>query len=244
MPMLGRIRDAWKSRRHGREETQTLQGFLELEANCRAGFHGDQYLLDLADLFLQESSAFVETGTYAGTTALYVNERYGVPVYSCEADEFTFEFASRRCLRRSGVHMFRQLSPQFLYDLIAQHPELTEQKVVYWLDAHGGGFRWPLRDEVRFLTESLRAGFIMIDDFQIPGQPQFGYDQYKKQVCNLEYIRSSLASKEYHFITPTYQERTAPVHGLRGVGTLAFGVPDFCLPTHLAENFTEETLFV
>lgn len=115
----------------------------------------------------------------------------------------------------------------------------TGPQIAFWLDAHGAGYQWPLREEVRFVTETMpSSSAMMIDDFQIPGQPQFGYDKYRGQVCNLEFIRNSLAPRKYFLILPTYQERTSPLHGLRGVAT-------FCLRrAGLSTSRVAEALFL
>jgi hypothetical protein len=95
---------------------------------------------------------------------------------------------------------------------------------MYWLDAHDYGFRWPLYDELRFITSEFSTAIILIDDAQIPGQPQFKYSSYEDQVCNTDYIVAALTpGKTYKICYPIYTERTSPHHPLTGVITVSFG---------------------
>ena len=217
-----------------------LQAILEAEAKHDEGFHGDRYVLDLVDFFLAQSAAFVETGALAGTTAAYVGRHSRIPVYSCEPDPQAYAFASARCRSLPNVKISSEPSPQFLISLFQGHADLAKKRVTFWLDAHGYGFTWPLIEEVRFITHTLESAFVMIDDFKVPGRPEFGYDRYRRQVCELEHVRPGLATRRYCLILPKYTEKTAPVHGLRGVGALVFGVDGFALPEQLSKSFSVE----
>jgi hypothetical protein len=220
--------------------TEVLRKELELTE----GFHADKYVLALANYFLADAEIFVETGTLAGSTAFYVGSTHPrIEVYSCEPDRQSFMFATSRCRSLSNVHIQQRSSPDFLYELYARKQALVGKRAVFWLDAHGYGFRWPLRDEIRFITSTLESAVIMIDDFKVPGRPEFGYDEYDGQECSFSFIASALHRRnDYVLLTPSYADRTSPIHGLRGVGTLVFGRSDLALPAGLATHFVMESV--
>jgi hypothetical protein len=124
------------------------------------------------------------------------------------------------------------------------HPELCAQTNLYWLDAHGFGFNdWPLRQEVQFITKNVSNALILIDDFRVPGRPEFGFDAYNGQACALEYISDFLEpGRKYYVIYPTYRDKTSKVHGLRGVGLILYDVPGFYWPDEFLDSFQAYTL--
>lgn len=218
---------------------------FESELNRMSGFHGDHYLMGLMEYFLQNSQAFVETGTYYADTAKYVAYSFPqTPIYSCEPNDERFQAATKRCSEIPTIHIDNCFSPEFLYKLFKKQPNLASERATYFLDAHGFGFtNWPLKDEVKFLTETIKSGYLVIDDFQVPGRPEFGYDVYEGLHCNLEYIKSSIdPSRSYSLVYPKYDYFTSNHHPLRGVGTLVVGIENFALPDHLNKYFSIEEL--
>jgi lysophospholipase L1-like esterase len=204
------------------------------------GFHGDEYLMRLVAHLAPQCHAFIETGSNVGSTAAYVARSCPhLAIYSCEADDTSFAIATERLAPHPQAKVFHQPSPQFLHDLFASHPDLSRHNNLYWLDAHGYGFRWPLKDEVAFLTRTLDRGMILIDDFRVPGRPEFRFDQSEDQVCAIESIAPDLDPRhDYHLVYPAYTQRTSEHHPLTGVGLIVFGDADFSLPPDLQPLFT------
>ena len=229
----GRIRDHIAQLRVVRQEL----GF-------EAGFHGDRYILSIADFFLTRASFFVETGTLAGTTAHYVGKRYpATSVYSCEPDPVACRLAQQRCEGFANIKIVNERSPDFLHDLFDRVPDLATEPAVFWLDAHGYGFRWPLLQEIELITSRRSAGVIMIDDFKIPGRPEFGFDAYDGQECSLEFVLPALNPEhDYTLILPAYAERTSAHHGLRGVGIIVYGLGSLDLPESIGANFSRSAI--
>ena len=64
---------------------------------------------------------------------------------------------------------------------------IFRQNVLFWLDAHGYGFKWPLKDEVRFIAEKFKHAYILIDDFKVPGLGCFGFDEYGTDALAMMY---------------------------------------------------------
>lgn len=189
------------------------------------GFHGDRYLLALIDELAEHTSSFVETGTNVGSTARYVGARWPrLPVHSCEPDGDAFRAAREATRALPNVVLYNLDAQRFLEQLYGSEPRLSEQPVLFWLDAHGYGFEWPLRFEVSFITGRQTSGALLIDDFEVPGQPQFKFAAYDGQVCNWEYIRASLApGRTYRLLYPQYRDRTSPHHPLTGYVAILFG---------------------
>ena len=100
-----------------------------------------------------------------------------------------------------------------------EHNDIFDRKIFIWLDAHGGAYKWPLREEVSFFTRKIKTGYILIDDFKVPDLSCFGYDSYNGQVCSFDYIKEDInPDLQYHLEYPTYTERTSTFHPLRGWG--------------------------
>jgi hypothetical protein len=101
-----------------------------------------------------------------------------------------------------------------------------EEKALFWLDAHGHGFDWPLRQEVEFVSSNIKHGYVLIDDFKVPGVEAFGYSAYDGQVCSRDYIKEAMdRSWPHRLYYPDYTEHTSAHHPLRGWGLFAVG-PD------------------
>ena len=191
------------------------------------GFHGDQYLLAIVDHLAASADVFVETGTNTGITLSYFARRFPhITCLSCEIDtDRAVPLARERTRDLDNVRIFAEPSQSFLQRLTREHSELFARRGLFWLDAHGIGFEWPLRDEVRFIFERVTGGSILIDDFLVPGyETVFQHDRYDGQACSFEYIRSAIpADAAYRLYYPDYTERTSTHHPLCGWGLMQFG---------------------
>lgn len=180
------------------------------------GFHGDRYLLEVVDAYLSRASHFVETGTNVGSTLRYVASRYPqVQCRSCEPDLGAFNAAqdNLRGFPRAVIDNTDSISfMQGIADWLPEHGT----GLVCWLDAHGHGFRWPLREEVEFFSGRYPEAAIFIDDFKVPARPDFGFDQYDGQECSFEYICDSIVGDNREIAYPNYREHTSTHHPLRG----------------------------
>jgi len=207
----------------------------DLSAFLPEGFHGDHYLMDLVQAIAGQAEIFIETGTNVGSTLAYVARSYPHLIcYSCEPDLNAFLEAKRNVGDRENVYLFNETSQIFLQRLTEHSPEIFQKSCMFWLDAHGYGFEWPLREEIAFITDRFSTAFILIDDFKVPGNPQFSYDRYRRQECTFEYIKSALnPSQLYHVIYPDYKEHTSAFHPLIGWVLIYFGSVHSELPTGL-----------
>lgn len=215
-----------------RSTTKRSLQFLDI------GFHGDRYLLALAGALAGRCKVFIETGANVGSTLVYVAKNFPeIRCLSCEPDSTAFAEAIRNAGTCRNVSLFN-FSSQLFIDHIAKHEKgVFSEECLFWLDAHGYGFEWPLKAELEFITSNFRSGYILIDDFMVPGREEFGYDRYGDQVCSFDYVKHALnPSKAYQLYYPAYSDRTSSHHPLRGWGLLVFGHDNFSVPEQLVDK--------
>jgi hypothetical protein len=199
--------------------SRQLSQFLDI------GFHGDKYLIELVFAAAQRCSQFVETGANVGSSLCYLAGNFPrLQCYSCEPDAEAFQFARQKAGALANVRLYHEASPQFFHTVAGQQPGFCGRDTVFWLDSHGYGFRWPLREEIEFITGHFDSAHIFIDDFKVPGQPQFLFDEYDGQICGLELIADRLAKNlDYRFTFPCYQDKTSTHHPLKGWVLITYG---------------------
>jgi len=118
--------------------------------------------------------AIVETGTYHGSTTLFLAVNSGgAAVYTFEINTRSFELAKRRLRAIPNIHMDNTDSRKALSTIDLPSNGCT----FFYLDAH-----WmedlPLTEETELIARKLQDFVIMIDDFQVPNDPGYGYDDY------------------------------------------------------------------
>ena len=97
----------------------------------------------------------------------------------------------------------------------------------------------PLPDEVKLIS-SLSKAIILIDDFELPSQPQFGYNVYTGKVIGVEMIESSLSEENnYEFLMPVYTLKDMPKNIYRG-HVFRFQNSGDCLETIMSILFVKE----
>jgi FkbM family methyltransferase len=230
--LFSRLKSLFKKKSLSQSTTRRQSPFLDV------GFHGDRYLLQLVDYLAGECSIFIETGSNVGSTlAYFATHNPAIQCFSCEPSESAYDKAMQNAGKYDNVSIFNGLSQDFIKYLETNKTALFSESCLFWLDAHGYGFDWPLREEIEFITKQFDTGFILIDDFMVPGREQFGYDTYKDQTCSYEFIKDSINPKKaYQLYYPTYKDRTSRHHPLRGWGLLVMGHEDFQIPTSLADK--------
>src|SRR3954453_14296301 len=129
---------------------------------------------DLFDRF--RFAMVVETGTHFGTTAGYLAREYDVPVHTCELTPRYFQ-AARPLLRElQDVHVYHRDSRALLRELAAGG-QASSLPTFFYLDAH-----WhedlPLVEELDLIARHWTEWVAVIDDFQVPHDPGYGFDDY------------------------------------------------------------------
>lgn len=131
--------------------------------------------------------AIVETGTFRGDSTEFMARSSGLPLYTTESHSRYYAFAKNRLRETEGVFVAREDSRSFLGRL-AMDPFFPKDRIFFYLDAH-----WeedlPLRDEVFIIAHNWSEFAIMIDDFQVPDDPGYTFDDYDNgNVLCLDYL--------------------------------------------------------
>src|SRR5437870_1448472 len=126
---------------------------------------------------LLRPAAIVETGTYRGVTTEFMAQT-GLPLFSIEADPRNYGFACARLWRKKNVKIYLGDSRPGLRQLIkGPLRAICGGGLFFYLDAH-----WdddlPLSEEVDIIYGRCPLAVVMIDDFQVPNEPGYGYDDY------------------------------------------------------------------
>ena len=121
--------------------------------------------------------AIVETGTFLGTTTELMSQT-GLPVFSIESHPRSYGFARARFLRRRNVKLLHGDSRTGLRRLFdgALHP-FSDLTVFFYLDAHWND-DLPLAEEIDIVFNRCPLAVVMIDDFEVPSDPGYGFDDY------------------------------------------------------------------
>lgn len=173
------------------------------------GFRGDQVLIKMVDEIIHQADirSFVETGSFYGVTTRHMAESYPhIACYSCEPDSFRYKQAWLATAELSNCLVTNQESPALLDRLLEE--DQIHQPTLFWLDAHGYGFNWPLRSELELIVQHWDVPYILIDDFEVPGCAEFGYDVYESQSCSYAYIGDIVALRAgVRIWYPTYDPK-------------------------------------
>jgi len=185
-------RDPWGGPFNGQRMRQGL--FLSLVYACRP-------------------VAIIETGTYLGDTTEFMANASKLPVYSVEADARTFGYAKMRLRKHCNVKLSLGDSCEFLKNFIASNgARYADLPVLFYLDAHWGKCL-PLSDELTAILVSFSRAVVMIDDFQVPNDDGYVYDDYGVSgVLNRDYIGPQISKfklAEFYPTTPSADETGA-----------------------------------
>jgi hypothetical protein len=200
------------------------------------GFHKDRIyralMLDLLNAF--EFSSFVETGTFRGHSTELVASRFTkLPVFTTEVVESSYTRSKEFLGRYPNITCILGSSNEVVKKLLDE--KTIGPRPLFYLDAHWQSY-WPLRDELKHIGDSSLPATIVIDDFEVPGQPQFGFDidgggeVTEGLKCNLDYIRPAISpGRTYCAAFPRYSMTDAFASGsgpLRGHIVLFQDMPE------------------
>lgn len=208
------------------------------------GFHGDQFLIDIINFIIgnKNISNFIETGSNVGSTLAYLAKKYPhINCLSCEPDENAFQEAKKNTKTLDNVTIYKKLSQEFIYEIKKNHPSIFNQKNLFWLDAHGYGFVWPLKEEIEFILNNFSNAYIFIDDFKVPHLEAFKYDSYDKQICSFDYIKDAVPDIPYKLYYPNYTQKTSNHHPLKGWGLFVIGEEDTFKYYHKSQHIIAST---
>lgn len=122
-------------------------------------------------------TSIIETGTWIGNTTGYMKKQSDLPLYTCELDKRYFALAKMRLNNFSNIFFTNDDSRNFLNTLDIDTQNGT---CFFYLDAH-----WyddlPLKEELEIISKRFSGFVIMIDDFKVPGDPGYGYDNFGRE---------------------------------------------------------------
>jgi predicted O-methyltransferase YrrM len=146
--------------------------------NCWGGpFNGQKGRQALIDdlLHILNPAAVVETGTFRGITAEWLAENYSGPVLTCEKEKLYYLQAKARLGHLPNISLCLQDSRRFLREIVPTFPDRAS--LMFYLDAH-----WeldlPLKEELQIIFASHLDAVVLIDDFKVPGDSGYGWDNY------------------------------------------------------------------
>ena len=171
------------------------RGFLDYYRSPRkreswgGAFNGQEFrrkiFLELVEKF--DFAAIFETGTFRGTTTEFMAAHSRATVYTVEAHPRNYGFCRARFRHNDRVRLSLGDSRSFLREQLGRGG-FRAAPVFCYLDAH-----WyedlPLLDECRIILESATPAVIMIDDFEVRGDPGYTFDDYGPgKRLSLEYL--------------------------------------------------------
>ncbi len=157
------------------------------------GLNGNFIRASLVVRLLRQSGvdSFVETGTGRGDTAFLAAAQSPLPVISCDSEAAACRRARLRLLPfRMRAKVEHADCREFLPKLAASG---ALRRPFFYLDAHTLD-DIPLVEELSIILSSWRDFVVMVDDFQVPGQPAFHFYAWGEQIQGPGYVLDTLRS--------------------------------------------------
>jgi len=133
-------------------------------------------------------SQIVETGSHRGATSEWLAE-FGLPLITIESNPRFAEFARRRLKSRRNTRVEEGDSVNVLARLV-EDAELCKAPTLFYLDAHWGDYL-PLGDELKVIMRHFLLPVVIIDDFAVPWDNDYGFDSYgPDKSLDIDYLSS------------------------------------------------------
>jgi len=166
------------------------------QAAPEIGFNGQQHRKQIFTETFKAIAfdAIIETGTWLGNTTGYMRETGGQPVYTCELNPRFFALAKMRLAGLKDIHLELNDSRKFLQN--KREGELAGKTVFFYLDAHWNS-DLPLGEEMDLIGSCWKQFVILIDDFQVPDDAGYYFDDYGEgKALKLDLLESAI--KKYN----------------------------------------------
>lgn len=147
---------------------------------------------------------------------------FGAPVFSCEVDLTRYVLSRLHLLPVTGVKVAHARSPEFLAGLCGT--EGVGANPMFYLDAHWA-VECPLREELEVIARKQQCGVIVIDDFRVPWDDGFGYDEYNGECLDLTLLRRTFQSRrpDLTVYLPAYEACLEGLDSPRGMAVIFMG---------------------
>jgi hypothetical protein len=119
----------------------------------------------------------IETGTYRGTTTERLRRITTAPIVTIEVSPRYHEYSRLRLARLSHVRVVQGESAAMIRRIASSSDHDPRVMVFAYLDAHWGS-SLPARYEILELMNGWDEFCALIDDFKVPGDPGYGFDDY------------------------------------------------------------------
>ena len=150
----------------------------------------------------------VETGTFRGTTSEWL-AGFTMPVTTIESNVENYHFSKLRLEGMTNVQVELGSSVEVLSQLVGKMD--TSVPTFFYLDAHWENYL-PLKEEIALILPHFAMPVILIDDFEVPGDPGYLYDDYGPgKALTSEYLRACLipGMSVFYPSTPSGEETGA-----------------------------------
>ena len=122
-------------------------------------------------------TAVIETGTFRGSTTEFLCHLIDGPVYTAEHYRRAWLYAKQRLSIYESADVRQGDSRAVLADLFADQA-VPKSNVLFYLDAHWDDGDLPLAQELRTISDGWPDSVIVMDDFEVEGDPGYGFDEY------------------------------------------------------------------
>jgi predicted O-methyltransferase YrrM len=143
-----------------------------------------------------QPQAIVETGTSLGATTELMSQT-GLPIFSIELYPRHYGFARARFWRKRNIKVLHGDSRTILRGLLdGPLHVLSNRTIFFYLDAHGHVYDddLPLAEELDLIFNRCPFSVVMIDDFEVPSDAGYGYDDYgPRKALVLDYIKPAVS---------------------------------------------------
>jgi len=127
----------------------------------------------------------IETGTCLGYTSAFLSTFFK-EVRTVEISNDFLEIAKHNRLKPlKNVKCFLGSSSELMPKLL----EGCGNDIMIFMDAHWGEEYCPLKDELQEIANTGIEPVIAIHDFVVPNHPELGYDSFKGQPFNFEWLK-------------------------------------------------------
>jgi len=119
----------------------------------------------------------IESGTFRGTTTQLLRAWTTAPIITIEVSGRYYAYSRRRLSGLPGIQVVHGDSATEIRRVAARPTHDANARVFAYLDAHWGR-SLPTRWEILELVSSWHSVCIVVDDFKVPGDLGYGYDDY------------------------------------------------------------------
>jgi len=171
-------------------------------------FNGQERRIEaIREIFARvQFGSIVETGTYRATTTLFLRELSDAPIATIEVQSRYYHYAKKRLRDAPNVTAIRGDSAAKLPLLAARAP-WNRGPTFFYLDAH-----WlnslPLAGELEAIGTGWKDYAVMVDDFRVPDDPGYAYDDYGPGAVLEPAILAPLASSNVAVYWPAAPSAT------------------------------------